>query len=103
MYTRAQKVTFLLLCLQVNTWGYIAQYNIYIDTKRKTWDSRNSEIAQESVKIKKKSHSDSKATGWESNQSKWDYWTINMTDIMNIVTDIIKKIYVSLITPPKIN
>lgn len=95
MYTRAQKVTFLLLCLQVNTWGYIAQW--------KTWDSRNSEIAQESVKIKKKSHSDSKATGWESNQSKWDYWTINMTDIMNIVTDIIKKIYVSLITPPKIN
>lgn len=49
----------------------------------------------------KKSHSDSKATGWESNQSKWDYWTINMIDIMNIVIDIIKKIYVSLITPPK--
>ena len=53
------------------------------------------------MKIEKKSHSDSKATGWESNQSKWDYWTITMIDIMNTVTDIVKKWYVSLITKKK--
>ena len=53
------------------------------------------------MKIEKKSHSDSKATGWESNQSKWDYWTITMIDIMNNFKDIVKKWYVSLITKKK--
>ena len=55
------------------------------------------------MKIEKTSHSDSKATGWESNQSKGDYQTINMIDIMKIVTDIVKKLYVSLITKKKKN